>query len=76
MKVTVGKSKAVATVRVGRLHLEVWDHGGVTRCVPDGGLCGYRGTHHTTVPRGTWDEMARAAVEAWHGRRGDWKECE
>lgn len=76
MRVTVAASGAVATVRAGRLHLEVWHHGGVTRCVPDGSPCGYRGTHWATVPAGAWGEMAEAAVASWAGRRGEWKPCE
>ena len=76
MKLVVSGSKATASVRVGRLLLEVWHHGGVTRLVADDSLCGVVGTHHTRVTRGTWVEMAAAAVEAWRTRRGEWSPCE
>ena len=63
-------------VRAGRLFLEVWEHGGVTRCVPDNSLVGYCGTHWTQVLRGPFNAMAAAAVESWRANRAAWQECE
>lgn len=69
-------NKLGATVTHGRLLLEVWLNGGVTRCVRDNSLCGFHGTHYTNVTPGTIDEMAKAAVESWKTNRSSWSECE
>lgn len=76
MTITKWGGKCGVTVKSGRLHLEVWDHGGVTRCVHDESLCGYRGTHHTKVEKGKFEEMAQRAVDKWKNNRTAWEPCE
>lgn len=76
MKITPWPSRMGANVKCGRLRLEVWEHGGVTRVVPDDSICGFRGTHYNRVPEAGLLVMAAAAVESWRNDRNSWKECE
>lgn len=76
MKIKVWESKMGCDVRQGRLFLEVWCHGGVSRLVKDNtSPTGYFKTHWVDVSRGTWEEMAAAAVESWRTNRQAWQEC-
>lgn len=65
-----------AMVNTGRLHIEIWEHGGVRRCVSDESLTGYTGTHYAKVARDTIENMAKAAVELWKSNPNAWTECE
>ena len=75
MRVTLWPNNLGADVQCGRLRLELWEHGGVRRLLPDNSVTGYYGTHWTDVPRGTFEDMAAAAVESWKHNRKAWKEC-
>ncbi len=76
MTIDVWDSGLGASVRHGRLFMEVWQHGGVSRLVGDDSLTTYYRTHHAKVPRGSWEEMAAAAVKAWNEDRARWQPCE
>lgn len=76
MQVKLWPNRLGADVTSGRLRIEVWEHGGCRRLVADDSITGFSGTHYNRVPRGTFEEMAAAAVESWNTRRHEWKECE
>lgn len=76
MKIKIWQNGLGCVVTSGRLIIEVWEHGGVQRQVRDNSLCGVRGTHYTKVPKGTLEEMAAAALDAWKNRKNTWQECE
>mgnify|MGYP003535026466 FL=1 len=65
-----------AEVTSGPLRLEIWEFGAVRRLIPDDSLTGSRGTHYTTVPIGSFAEMAEAAVRSWRDSRIEWQECQ
>ena len=75
--VRIWPSKMGCDVRCRGLHLEVWEHGGVRRLVPDAGApTGHVGTHYARVDRADFETMARAAVALWREARGSWSPCE
>jgi hypothetical protein len=65
-----------ATITSGRLMIEVWYHGGATRCERDKTPCGFSGTHFARVASGTLEQMGAAAVDLWRTQPAAWTACE
>jgi hypothetical protein len=74
--ITIWPNGLGADVTSGRIHLEVWEHGGIARMVPDRSPTGLAATHHTTVPKAPLETMAHAAIEAWKSDRSRWLACD
>lgn len=75
LKIEVWPNGLGCDVRRGRLWIEIWEHGGVSRVVADNTICGGSRTHWSQVERGTFEQMAEAAVESWKTTPGAWQEC-
>jgi hypothetical protein len=76
MKVKMWENGLGANVVSGRLFIEVWAHGGVTRCERDRSVCGYSGTHFARVAVDAIANMAEAAVNLWRNDPKAWTPCE
>lgn len=75
MTIQLWRSRKGAEIQEGPLRFTLLEGGDVQRWAVDFSIVGLVRTHQTKIQPGTFEQMAREAVESWRNRRHEWKEC-